>query len=195
MLSATTSGSDGTDAFAPLEPNYAAMLSTYSTGVTTMGSVADQTATAYMGSLPDAGFGLKDLSGSAATAGTELEPIVGPYSTQINAAAAGFTTTAMSTWEGTQQPTSDPQFTTVASPGAGDAATTSGDSGTTDPWIAAFFDNGQTSTTGSTANASEATEQQSANDDDAATETAEGDTSASSTNRQRRLHDYDHSQR
>jgi hypothetical protein len=57
------------------------------------------------------------------------------------------------------------------------SATTSGDSGATDPWMAAFFDNGQTSTTGSTANASEATEQQSANDDDAATETAEGDAS------------------
>ena len=120
---------------------------------------------------------MNDLSGSATTAGTQLGPIVSPYSGQIDAAAAGFSTTAMSTWQGTQQPTSDPQFTTVASPGAGDTATTSGASATTDPWMASFFDNGQTATTGSTANASEATEQQTTNDDDAATETAEGDAS------------------
>ena len=78
LLSATTTSSDGTDAVGPLQPDYSAMLSMYSTGVTTTGSVADQTATAYMGSMPDAGFGLQDLSGSAATAGTELEPVLAP---------------------------------------------------------------------------------------------------------------------
>jgi len=173
LLSATTTSSDETDVVGPLLPDSSAMLPTYATSAdTNTGSLADETATAYMGSMPDAGFGLNDLSGSAMTAGTELGPIVSPYSTQIDEAAAGFSTTAMSTWQGTQQPTSDPQFTTVVSPGTGDSATTAGDSGTTDPWMASFFDNGQTSTTESTADASEVIEQQSANDDETATETA-----------------------
>ena len=50
LLSATTTSSDGTDAVGPLQPDYSAMLSMYSTAATTTGSVADQTATAYMGS-------------------------------------------------------------------------------------------------------------------------------------------------
>jgi hypothetical protein len=125
--------------------------------------------------MPDAGFGLNDFSGTAATAGTELGPIVGPYSGQIDGAAAGFTETAMSTWQGTQQQTTDPRFTTDATPGAGDVPSTSGDSGATDPWVSAFFGDGQTSATNSTGIASDAPEQQSGNGDDADSGTADGD--------------------
>ena len=96
LLSATTTSSDGTDVVGPLQPDSSAMLSTYTTSAdTTTGSLADQTATAYMGSMPDAGFGLNDLSGSTMIAGTELGPIMSPYNTQINGAATGFSTTAM----------------------------------------------------------------------------------------------------
>lgn len=178
LLSATaaTASDDGTNVSSIIEPDCAAMLSTYSTSAyTASGSLADQTATSYMGSLPDAGFGMNDFSGTAATDGTELGPIVGPYSGQIDGAAAGFTETAMSTWQGTQQQTTDPQLTTVATPGAGDVPSTSGNSGATDPWVSAFFGDGQTSATNSNVDASDVPEQQSGNGDDAASETADGD--------------------
>jgi hypothetical protein len=152
------------------------MLSMYNTSAyTTSGSVADQTASAYMGSMPDVGFGLNDFSGTAATDGTELGPIVGPYSGQIDGAAAGLTETAMSTWQGTQQQTTGPQFTTDATPGAGDVPSTSGVSGATDPWVSEFFGDGQTPATNSTVDDSDVPEQQSGNGDDADAETADGD--------------------
>jgi hypothetical protein len=178
LLSATsaTAGSDGTNVSSVIEPDYAAMLSTYSTSAyTASGAMADQTATSYMGSLPDAGFGMNNFSGTAATDGTELGPIVGPYSGQIDGAAAGFTETAMGTWQGTQQQTADPQPTTVATQGAGDVPSTSGNSGATDPWVSAFLGDGQASATNSTGIASDAPEQQSGNGDDADAETADGD--------------------
>ena len=181
LLSATsatsaTAGTDGTNVSSVIEYDYAAMLSTYNTAVdTASGSLADQTATSYMGSLPDAGFGLDDFSGTAATDGTELGPIVGPYSGQIDGAAAGFAETAMSTWQGTQQQTTDPQSATVASQGVGDVPSTSGNSGAADPWVSAFFGDGQTSATNSSGIASDAPEQQSGNGDDADSETADGD--------------------
>ena len=178
LLSATsaTASADGTNVSSIIEPDYAAMLSTYNTSAyTASGSLADQTATSYMGSMPDAGFGMNDFSGTAATDGTELGPIVGPYSGQIDGAAAGMTETAMSTWQGTQQQTTDPQLTTVATPGAGDVPSTSGNSGATDPWVSAFFGDGQTSATNSTADASDVPEQQPANSYDSDSETADGD--------------------
>ena len=178
LLSATsaTASSDGTSASSVIEPDYAAMMSTYDTSAyTASGSLADQTATSYMGSMPDAGFGLDDFSGTAATDGTELGPIVGPYSSQIDGAAAGFTETAISTWQGTQQQTADPQPTTVATQGAGDMPSTSGNSGATDPWVSAFFGDGQTSATNSNVDASDVPEQQPGNGEDADAETADGD--------------------
>jgi hypothetical protein len=146
LLSATsaTASADGTSVSSVIEPDYATMLSTYNTSdYTASGSLADQAATSYMGSLPDAGFGMNDFSGTAATDGTELGPIVGPYSGQIDGAAAGLTETAMSAWQGTPQQTTDPQFTTVVTPGTGDMPSTSGNSGATDPWVSAFFGDGQ----------------------------------------------------
>jgi hypothetical protein len=178
LLSATsaTASADGTNVSSIIEPDYAAMLSTYNTSAyTASGSLADQTATSYMGSMPDAGFGMNDFSGTAATDGTELGPIVGPYSGQIDGAAAGMTETAMSTWQGTQQQTTDPQLTTVATPGAGDVPSTSGNSGATDPWVSAFFGDGQTSATNSNVDASDVPEQQTGSGDDADSETADGD--------------------
>jgi hypothetical protein len=178
LLSATaaTASDDGTNVSSIIEPDYAAMLSTYDTSAdTASGSLADQTATSYMGSLPDAGFGMNNFSGTAATNGNELRPIVGPYSGQIDGAAAGLTETAMSSWQGTQQQTTDPQFTTLVTPGTGDVPSTSNNSGATDPWVSAFFGDGQTSATNSTIDASDVQEQQSGNGDDADAETADGD--------------------
>jgi len=178
LLSSTsaTASADGANVSSIIEPDYAAMLSTYNTSAfTASGSLADQTATSYMGSLPDAGFRMNDSSGTAATNGTELGPIVGPYSGQIDGAAAGLTETAMSTWQGTPQQTTDPQFTTVVTPGTGDMPSTSGNSGATDPWVSAFFGDGQTSATNSTVDASDVPEQQPANSDDSDSETADGD--------------------
>ena len=178
LLSATntTASSDGTNATSVVEPEYAAMLPTSTTAAyTTTGSLADQTATAYMGSLPDARFGLNDFSGSAATDGTELGQVVGPYSAQIDGAGAGFTETTMSTWQGMQQQTSDQQFTTVASPRASDSPSTSGESDATDPWISAFLGDDQNTSSSSTEETSDTTKPQPTNCDDTDSENAGGD--------------------
>jgi len=178
LLSATTTtaSSAGTNAVAQLEPDNSAMLPTYTTAAyTTTGSLAEQSGTAFIASLPDAGFGLNDFSGSAATDGTELGQVVGPYNAQIDGAAAGFTETTMSTWQGTQQQTSDQQFTTVASPGAGDSPSTSGDSDATDPWISAFLGDDQNTSSSSTEETSDTTEPQPPDGDDTDSENAGGD--------------------
>ena len=152
LLSAVNASSDGTNASDQLQTDYSAMLQTYvSAGSTTSGLQSDQSGTAFMNSMPDAGFGLNDFSGTAAINGTEFEPIVSPYGEQIDGAAAGFTESTMNTWQGTQQQTANVP-TAAASPENGDAPNASGDSGTTDPWLAAFFGDGQNTSLNSAAN-------------------------------------------
>lgn len=101
-------------------------------------------------------------------------PIVGPYSQQINEAAAGFAGTTLDTWQGTQQQTAGGQ-TSAAPQGSGQASNAADNSDTTDPWLATFFGDGQNATSASGSNAPNPTGQPSTNGNDTASENASGD--------------------
>lgn len=124
--------------------------------------------------MPDIGVGLDELSGTAATSGTELEQIVEPYSEQIDEAASGFSESTMSTWQGTQLQTANVP-TSGASPENGDVLNTSSDAGPSDPWLAAFFGDDQNTPSSPTANTADPTEQLPAGGDDPASENEGGD--------------------